>query len=57
MSFIQKSIKIQEKKIYPSIELLRIIGSFCVIDIHIKLNFKSFKNFPKIFLLVYVPMV
>ena len=49
MSFIQKSIKNQEKKIDPSIELLRIIGSFCVIDTHIKLNFNSFKNFPKIF--------
>ena len=48
-SFISKSNIIHEQKRDPSIELLRIIGTICVIDTHIKLNFNSFKNFPKIF--------
>ena len=42
---IQKSNKIQNKQRDPSIELLRIIGTLCVIDTHIKLNFRSFSNF------------
>ena len=33
----------------PSIELLRIIGSLSVIATHIKIEYKSFTNFPKIF--------
>ncbi len=44
---IQKSNKIQNKQKDPSIELLRIIGTICVIDTHIKLKFQSFSNFYK----------
>ena len=44
---IQNSYNIQNKQRDPSIELLRIIGSLCVINTHIKLNFLSFSNFYK----------
>ena len=48
--FIQKFNKINNDfKIDPSIELLRIIGSLSVIGTHIKLEYKSFTNFSKIF--------
>ena len=49
--FIQKLNKINNNdfKIDPSIELLRIIGSLSVIGTHIKLEYKSFTNFSKIF--------
>lgn len=47
----KKNFEIQEKKRDPSIELLRIIGCFCVIGTHIKFDLKkkSIKNFQKIF--------
>ena len=43
----QNSNKKQNKQRDPSIELLRIIGTLCVIDTHIKLEFYSFSNFYK----------
>ena len=54
MNFLDKKLnELHEKKKYPSIELLRIIGCISVIGTHVKINIKKKKGYLPKFLIIF----